>query len=129
MSIHECGNEDLLDLLLVVSQEFPNLDVVDSTAQIGVHEEAASLMLRFVFADHRSEDLCESSPDRLLSGRKASAKTHLFRRDSGSIGNRIPNSSFSVTNGPFHWMAMISPAIQRSWSGPALPMTRRKVGI
>src|SRR5579864_8201823 len=70
LSIHECGNENRLDLLLVVSQEFPNLDVVDSTAQIGVHEEAASLMLRFVFADHRLEDLCESSPDRLLSGEK-----------------------------------------------------------
>src|SRR5258708_34016078 len=33
LSIHECGNEDLLDLLLVVCQKFPTLDVVTSAPQ------------------------------------------------------------------------------------------------
>jgi len=47
MSINERGDEDLLDPFLVVAQEFLDLDVIDSTAQICVHKKAAPLMLPF----------------------------------------------------------------------------------
>src|SRR6266702_2721735 len=50
LSIYERRDEDRLDLSLVIPQESFYLDVVNSSAQIRVHQEAATLVLRFAFA-------------------------------------------------------------------------------